>query len=68
VVQSLVDSGALASLILEIVPMQKAATNPSRLDGRGESVTNKLPSTSRKQRKRRASKRRRAMLRHEDIE
>ena len=48
--------------------MQKAATNPNRLDGRGDSVANSLPSKSRKQRKRRASKRRRAMLRQEDID
>jgi hypothetical protein len=46
--------------------MRKAATNPSRLDGHGDSVANKLPSKSRRQRKRRASKRRRVMLRDED--
>lgn len=48
--------------------MQRAATNPNRLDGRGDSVTNKLSAHSRKQRKRRASKRRRAWLRHNELE
>ena len=48
--------------------MQRAVTNPNRLDGRGDSVVSKLPSKSRKQRKRRASKRRRAMLRQDGFE
>ena len=48
--------------------MRKAATNSKRLDGRGDSVANKLPSKSRKQRKRRASKRRRTLLRKEDVD
>jgi hypothetical protein len=48
--------------------MRKAATNPNRLDGHGDSVVSKLPSKSRKQRKRRASKRRRVILRKEDTE
>ncbi len=47
--------------------MQKAATNANRLDGRG-SAANSLPSTSRRQRKRRASKRRRAILRQIDTD
>lgn len=47
--------------------MQKAATNANRLDGR-TAATNSLPSTSRRQRKRRASKRRRAMLRQIDTD
>jgi hypothetical protein len=48
--------------------MQRAATNANRLDGRADTAANNLPSTSRSQRKRRASKRRRAMLRQIDTE
>jgi hypothetical protein len=47
--------------------MQRAATNANRLDGRSDAANN-LPSTSRRQRKRRASKRRRAMLRQIDAD
>jgi hypothetical protein len=45
--------------------MRKAATNANRMSGWGDSLTNQLPSTSRRQRKRQASKRRRVMLRRE---
>jgi hypothetical protein len=48
--------------------MLKAALNPNRLNATGDSLLNKLPSKSRKSRKRLASKRRRALLRREDIE
>jgi len=45
--------------------MRKAATNANRISGWGDSLLSHLPSTSRRQRKRQASKRRRAMLRRE---
>lgn len=48
-------------------PMRKAATNPNRLEAWSDSLANKLPSKSRKQRKRLASKRRRTLLRREDL-
>jgi hypothetical protein len=48
--------------------MRKAATNPNRLEAWSDSLANKLPSKSRKQRKRLASKRRRIMLRREEFE
>jgi len=48
--------------------MKKGQTNPSRLHVWGDSRMNKLPSASRKQRKRQASKRRRSDLRKEDGE
>lgn len=47
--------------------MRKAATNPNRLEAWSDSLANKLPSKSRKQRKRLASKRRRTLLRREDF-
>jgi hypothetical protein len=45
--------------------MLRAAMNPSRL-AVGSDLVNKLPSKSRKLRKRQASKKRRALLRRED--
>ena len=48
--------------------MHKGSMNPARLPVWGDSLLNKLPSKSRKQRKRQASKKRRAMLRREDID
>lgn len=48
--------------------MDKGSTNSSRLALWGESVMNKLPSKSRKQRKRLTSKKRRVLLRREDID
>ena len=41
-------------------------TKPSRLDVWGDSLLNKLPSRTRKKRKREASKKRRAILRNGD--
>lgn len=46
--------------------MERARTNPNRLDIFGQSMLNKLPSASRRRRKRQASKRRRDLLRRED--
>lgn len=43
----------------------RARVNPSRLDVWGDSLLNKLPSVSRRRRKRSASKKRREMLRRE---
>ncbi len=45
--------------------MRKAATNANRMSGWGDSLVHHLPANSRRQRKRQASKRRRAMLRRE---
>jgi len=46
--------------------MKKGETKPNRLPVWGDSLLNKLPGTSRKQRKRQASKRRRSDLRRQD--
>jgi hypothetical protein len=46
--------------------MKRSDTKPNRLDVWGDSLQNKLPSPSRKKRKRRASKKRRAQLKSED--
>jgi hypothetical protein len=46
--------------------MSRASTSPNRLGGWNDSLMNKLPATSRKRRKRQASKRRRALLRKFD--
>jgi hypothetical protein len=43
--------------------MPKDPTKPNHLGGWNDSLMNKLPATSRKRRKRQASKRRRAILR-----
>ncbi len=48
--------------------MLRGATNPARLPVSGDSLLNKLPSKSRKHRKRQASKKRRAMLRREETD
>ena len=48
--------------------MLRGAMNPNRLSATGDSLLNKLPSKSRKNRKRLASKKRRAILRREDVE
>ena len=45
--------------------MNRARTSPNRLDVWGDSMLNKLPSRSRKNRKRSASKKRRVGLRSE---
>lgn len=45
--------------------MRKAATNANRMSGWGDSLFINLSASSRRQRKRQASKRRRAMLRRE---
>ena len=46
--------------------MKHADTNPNRLRVWGDSLVNKLPSISRKRRKREASKKRRVLLRKLD--
>ena len=46
--------------------MKSSLTKPNRLDVWGDSMMNKLPSQSRRNRKRQASKRRRAVLKAED--
>jgi hypothetical protein len=46
--------------------MRRSDTKPNRLDMHGDSLQSKLPSPSRKKRKRRASKKRRAQLKAED--
>lgn len=46
--------------------MRHSATKTNRLAVWGDSLLNKLPSQSRKKRKRLASKKRRALLRSED--
>lgn len=43
--------------------MMRARYNPNRLDVWGDCLLNKLPSVSRKRRKREASKKRRVLLR-----
>jgi hypothetical protein len=48
--------------------MLKGATSPHRFPAWNDSLTNKLPSKSRKQRKRQASKKRRAMLRKVELD
>jgi hypothetical protein len=46
--------------------MKRSHSKPNRLDVFGDSLVNKLPGRSRKQRKRVASKKRRALLKAED--
>lgn len=46
--------------------MKKGETNPSKLPVFGDGMMNKLPASTRKNRKRQASKRRRVQLRQQD--
>lgn len=47
--------------------MKPSCTKPNRLEVWGDSLLNQLPSLSRKRRKREASKKRRAILRRDDL-
>jgi hypothetical protein len=46
--------------------MKHSHSKPNRLEGWGDSLVNKLPGRSRKQRKRQVSKKRRALLKAEN--
>ncbi|MBI2824773.1 MAG: hypothetical protein HYX69_08810 [Planctomycetia bacterium] len=52
----------LTSSTPELFAMQHSHLKPNRLDVFGDSMLNKLPARSRRQRKRQASKKRRAMF------